>query len=365
MNVEGGFSLVALFDGTTLNAVLDVEGAPLLQFYTEGTNNYTPDFEKLPENEKPTVKLIMRNISTGKVLTPKPGNVINWKYNDVVLEFGEGGLCTSEGMAGIFKKIDQHPTAIDGDTYKVPALRVMKNLVPISGVDNDRISVGGTIEVNGQNIPFKEIGTMVQIRKAATNAHLVYISDDNAGTISTQHPNLKVTATLYKDTSKVTDLEGYTFQWYKLLGTEDAKFKQGATITITKADVDNILKLRCDVSYKGKLLASGFHQVTDITDPYYVDFKIEGDGVVGNQLRSGQTATVTPVIRQRHPDGQTSEVIEGTTWNWSLKDNEGKPFTLAPHEAATFEAQNIQVTYSVLLNQAKGGMTGSVSANVD
>lgn len=52
--IEGGFTLVALMDGTTINGILRVEGLPLIQRYNKGTNHFIPDFEKVAENEQPT-----------------------------------------------------------------------------------------------------------------------------------------------------------------------------------------------------------------------------------------------------------------------------------------------------------------------
>ena len=82
MKLEGGFTLIALMDGTTINGTLRVEGTPLVQRYNKGTDVFIPNFETLAENSRPTVVVILRDISDGSVLVP---NSIEYRYNDLSL----------------------------------------------------------------------------------------------------------------------------------------------------------------------------------------------------------------------------------------------------------------------------------------
>lgn len=92
---------------------------------------FIPDFTALPENGRPTVVVILRDISDGSILVP---NTIEYRYNDLLLTFDNNGLSTNSGMVGYFKKIDAYSTTIGGATYKVPALRVMRILYPYPGM---------------------------------------------------------------------------------------------------------------------------------------------------------------------------------------------------------------------------------------
>lgn len=352
MKLEGGFTLIGLMDGTTVNGFLRVEGTPLVQRYNKGTSQFTPDFETLADNKKPTLVVILRDVSTGEIMTPQ---TITYKYNGVTLTFGSDGLSTNSGMTGYFKKLDSYSATIGSQSYKLPALRVMKNLVPISGYDNDRISVSGTIEVGGQSIAFNELSKDVVIQESTGNAYDVIISDDKGGALTEAGESLTCTASLYKDGIEVTDYSGFTFQWVKLLGTGDTNWGTARTQKVTTGDIDNILKLRCDIKSGGSVVASGFTQITDYSDPYYVDFNITG--ITGNAIRSGETAVIKPVARKRS-DGTDGGV---SSWNWNIKDNAGNAFTLTGKSGATFTAASASVTYEDI-KRADMGLSGSVSA---
>lgn len=352
MKLEGGFTLIGLMDGTTVNGFLRVEGTPLVQRYNKGTSQFTPDFEALADNKKPTLVIILRDVATGEVMKPQ---TITYKYNGVTLTFGSDGLSTNSGMTGYFKKLDSYSATIGSQSYQLPALRVMKNLVPISGYDNDRISVSGTIEVGGQSIAFNELSKDVVIQESTGNAYDVIISDDKGGALTEAGESLTCTATLYKDGVEVTDYTGFTYQWVKLLGTGDTNWGTARTQKVTTGDIDNILKLRCDIKSGGSVVASGFTQITDYSDPYYVDFNITG--ITGNAIRSGETAVIKPVARKRS-DGTDGGV---SSWNWNIKDNAGNAFTLSGKSGATFTAATASVTYEDI-KRADMGLSGSVSA---
>lgn len=352
MKLEGGFTLIGLMDGTTVNGFLRVEGTPLVQRYNKGTSQFTPDFETLADNKKPTLVVILRDVSTGEIMTPQ---TITYKYNGVTLTFGSNGLTTNSGMTGYFKKLDSYSATIGSQSYQLPALRVMKNLVPISGYDNDRISVSGTIEIGGQSIAFNELSKDVVIQESTGNAYDVIISDDKGGALTEAGESLTCTASLYKDGIEVTDYSGFTYQWVKLLGTGDTNWGTARTQKVTTGDIDNILKLRCDIKSGGSVVASGFTQITDYSDPYYVDFNITG--ITGNAIRSGETAVIKPVARKRS-DGTDGGV---SSWSWNIKDNAGNAFTLTGKSGATFTAASASVTYEDI-KRADMGLSGSVSA---
>lgn len=352
MKLEGGFTLIGLMDGTTVNGFLRVEGTPLVQRYNKGTSQFTPDFETLADNKKPTLVVILRDVSTGEIMTPQ---TITYKYNGVTLTFGSDGLSTNSGMTGYFKKLDSYSATIGSQSYQLPALRVMKNLVPISGYDNDRISVSGTIEIGGQSIAFNELSKDVVIQESTGNAYDVIISDDKGGALTEAGESLTCTASLYKDGIEVTDYSGFTFQWVKLLGTGDTNWGTARTQKVTTGNIDNILKLRCDIKSGGSVVASGFTQITDYSDPYYVDFNITG--ITGNAIRSGETAVIKPVARKRS-DGTDGGV---SSWSWNIKDNAGNAFTLSGKSGATFTAASASVTYEDI-KRADMGLSGSVSA---
>lgn len=353
MNIEGSFTLIALMDGTTINGTLRVEGTPLVQRYNKGTSVFIPNFETLAENNRPTVVVILRDISDGSVLVP---NTIEYRYNDLLLTFGSDGLSTNSGMAGYFKKIDAYSATVGGATYNVPALRVMKNLVPISGYDNDRITVSGTVEISGSSISFNALSKEVVIQESTGNQYDALISNNKGSQLLEEGESLTDTVRIFKDGVEVTDYTGFTFQWVKMLGAGDMNWGTSRTQTVSTDDVDNVLKLRCDVKKDGSLVASGYDEITDFSDPYYALLKITG--ISGNVVKKGETATVTPVAVKRSTGEEVPSLI--ASWTFSLKDNSGVAFILTGKSSATFTGTEAKITFEDMV-RAKMGLSGSVS----
>lgn len=356
--VEAGFTLIGLMDGTTLNGFLRVEGNPLVQRYNKGTNVFVPDFEGdgFPEDKLPTVVLIMRDTTDGSVVLPQSSS-IRWKYNGVELSFGEDGMCTSGGIEGVFKKIDARSTVIGGKPYNLPALQVRKNLVPISGYDNDRISVSGDIEMGGNAVAFSEISKEVIIQEMTGNAYAMSITDDKGFYLVKENDQLTAKCNIYKDGNELSDYSGIAFKWEKLMGTGNVAMGMARTQAITNADVDNVLILRCTATINGESISEKV-TITDVSDPYEVFFDIAG--ITGNAIRINETATVKPVARKRADASQTATVA---SWAWNIRDNEGNPFTLSGKNAATFDAASVQISYTDI-KRAKMGISGSVSATI-
>lgn len=345
MNVQLGLELIGLMDGTTINGFLRVEGTPLVQRYTTGTDKFIPDFEALADNIKPTSVLILRDSASGSVYIPS--NVI-WKYNGVTLSFDANGLSTNSGMSGTFKRIDDHPTTIGASSYNLPALRVMRNLVPLSGYDNDRISVSGSVEISGQQIDFSEIGKEVVIEETTGNQYDILITNTKGSQLVSENDTLTETVNIYKDGVLVTDTTGYTFQWHKVLSSGDVAMGTSATQVVGTSDVDNVLKLKCVVSKDASVVATGYDEVTDFSDPYYAEWQI--DGITGRVIRSGQTGTVTPLAKKRS-DGSIATV---SSWDWRIKDNSGDAFVLTGKSADTFQAMSAAISYEDIKRASMG-----------
>lgn len=354
MNIEGVFSLISVVDGTTINGTIRVEGSPLVQRYNAGTDVFLPDFEALAENSRPTVVVILRDIAAGTVLTPQ---TITFKYNDLTLTFNSStGLSTNSGLEGYFKYISDYSATVGGVTYTLPALRVMKNLVPVSGYDNDRITASGTVEVSGSAVAFDGLSKEVVIQESTGNQYDILISNDLGSQFVDKDDSLTDTARIFKDGVEVTDYTGFTFQWVKMLGTGDTNWGTSRTQTVTPDDVDNVLKLRCDVSKDGVLVASGYDEITDFSDPYYLQINISG--ISGNVVRSGETAVITPVAVNRTTGVADSTLIK--TWTWSLKNNAGAAFIPTGQSAATFTASSLSISYEDMA-RASRGLSGSIS----
>lgn len=363
MNVSGGVQLIALLDGTTINGFLRTEGTPLVQRYDKSKSSFIPNFKNLAEDDKPTVVAILRDSATGEIRTAK---TITYYYNDVALTFAsktyEGKtrqMCTNSGMEDLIEYIPSYSEVIGGVTYSLPAIRVWDNLVPISSYDNDKITASGTVEISGNIIGFSGLMKEVVIQEASGQQYDVRISNTMGSQLLEADTQLVETCEVYKDGGKVTDFTGFTFAWYKVTADGDVAMGTAQTQTITKDDVDNVLKLRCDVTINSMTI-SGFDEITDLSDPYSVMNKI--DGITGTQIKMGETAIITPQVVKR----KTGAVIEGavSTWKWYTKNNEGEDFVLSNQSSHQFEAASITVPYNDVV-RAKNGFNAVYSGTVN
>lgn len=353
-NISGSFYVTALIDGTTINGLVRVENLPLIQRYKKGTTSFTPDFEVLAENSRPVALPLLRLTSDGTVVVP---SAVVFKYNSITLVFDPTTkLCTTSGFTGMFKLIDYSLT-ISSVTYVIPAIRVMKNLVPVSSYDNDLLTISGTVELGGQQIPFAEMSKEIVIEETTGNQYDVVLSNNKGSQLVTEGETLTETAAIYKDGVLATDLTGFSFAWYKVLGTGDALITgTSSSINIANADVDNVLKIRCDVSLSGSKIASGYDEITDFTDPYDMAF-FNAAGVNSMQMKKGETLTVTPRIVKR----STGDVITGYTFYITTKNSQGVDFILASQTTAIFTATSVNISYTDVMNAGRG-LSGYVLA---
>lgn len=355
MELQSSFKFMAVVDGATLNGYLRVDGSPLVQRYRPGTEIFIPDFPTLPDNNKPTVATVIMNVSDGTVLVP---NTLTFKYNGVELTFGSDGLSTNAGWEGTFKRITGHPINIGGQSYPMTVLRIMKNLASASNVDNDRISVSGTVEIGGSSIEFNELSIEVSIMESTDNIYDIILEDDNGGHLVDGDTSTTIKAKIYQSGMLLEDTTGFSYKWFKVEASGDAALGTAATQVITVNDVDSVLTVRCDVYKDSSLLASGFLDIADITDPYYIQLNITG--VTGDYIRKGETAVVTPVAVKRSTGEINPDLV--TSWQFRTVNNEGEDFKLQNHPSASFTGANCQITYTDTVNGG-GAIIGYIGGN--
>mgnify|MGYP000022396969 CR=1 FL=1 len=79
--VTASLAIVAVSNGTTVNGYVRVDNGPLIQAWTKGSDKYTPDFEALAEDKRPIVIVVLRDVSSGRILIPSR---LVFKYNGTV-----------------------------------------------------------------------------------------------------------------------------------------------------------------------------------------------------------------------------------------------------------------------------------------
>lgn len=360
--IEGGFSLIALLDGTTINGTLRVEGRPFVQKYAPGTSKFTPDLSfdaDIDESSRPTAVILLRNLATGAIMIPAS---YSWYYNGVEMTFVDvtdgdfAGRKMCDNVVGseegeyLFELIESFPFIVGSTTYYLPAIRVWGNLAPYSSGNNDLLSASGTVELNGQTIQYNDLSLTVVIQEESGNVYDLLLTDDLGGMITDRSQTMKISCVVYNEGNKVTSLNGYTFKWFKVLGSGDVEMSSTTnTLSITIDDIDSLLKIRCDVYYNGAFIVSGTCQVADNTDEYYIDFGMTG--ITGNSIRNGETVVVTPIMRKRS-DGASVNLV--SAWDWALFKNDGTSFKTVE------DAASVTLTYSEVVS-CGGGVSGTVS----
>ena len=349
--VENCFTLMGLLDGTTIYGYLRVDGSPLVQRYTPGTSLYIPDFEASGFNHHPVIVPILRDSASGAVVVPVS---LVWKYNGETLTFDADDYSNNAGMVGMFKRLYDYPVLINGSTYRLTALKVVKNLVSVDNRDNDRISVSGAVEIGGNRIDYQEMSKDVLIKESDGSTYDVLINDDGGGMFTTDGQVITMTARVYKEGAEVTSESGIQYQWVKETSTGDVAMGTSKTQQLRQNDVNCLLNVRCDIRISDSEQASGYHQIKDATDEYHIEFNFTN--IKGNALRRGESTVVTPKAVTVAGVQKT-----GLSWSWLLKKNDGTNFLEYPL-GYQFTADFIEITYQDVMN-AGGGIKGYVSAS--
>lgn len=336
--VSASVAIVAVSNGTTVNGYVRVDNGPLIQAWTKGSDRFTPDFEALAEDKRPIAVVVLRDVGSGRILIPTR---LVFKYNGTALSFGGDGICTTEQFAGHFKKVTGYNVSVDSQSYSMTGLRVMKNLIPISGYDNDRITISGDVEVGGHTVSFNELATEVVIQESSGQQHELFITSDKGTQIINPTDVLTLKALLYRAGDLINDLGGISLQWKKQLPSGEENLGTQKTQTVAAADIDGSLVVSCEAVQNGKIIAKGFITVFDLSDPILASFKIKGLASDG-QIYPGETGTLTPYAYKR----QSGEEVAVASWDFATFDGENQPFTLTGKDSGRFQGKDLQLTYA-------------------
>lgn len=337
-NVSAALAIVAVSNGTTLNGYVRVDNGPLVQAWSKGSNKYTPDWEGLTEDKRPAVAPILRESSTGRIVVP--ANPV-FKYNGKVLAFGEDGLCTTEQFVGVFKRVAGYNVSIDSQSYPMTVMRVMKNLVPISGYDNDRITVSGEVEIGGHQVAFKELPTEVIIQESSGKQYDLVITSSKGTQITQPGESLQLTANLYNGGALINDLGDISLKWKKQLVSGEVNLGTDKVQTIGASDIDGSLVVSCEAVRNEKPIAKSFITIFDLSDPILADFKVKGLSSDG-QIYPGETGTLTPYAYKRN----SGEEVAVANWNFATFNGENQPFTLTGKDSNTFQGKSVDLSYA-------------------
>ena len=310
-NLTSQFTLCALIDGTTINAVL-ASTKPLEQWYNSADKSVTPNYEDEVKGAElqPVIYLVVRDTTTGNPIPAANIKNLKWFYNQVEIDFsGPVTLNKNPEFPGLFEDVRHNAF---GSTM-VPALRVRKNFPQFGSYNNDTITVQGSVEYDGQQVWFKDIEIQVVIQEKQRDIFSIHIDDTYGFQIPKGQNETTSTAKLlragydvdnsgYQDVKfvwEIAGVDGYTaVDPAKISGANDR------TIKIHKDDIEHKLVIRCTAMKGDEILARTMETYTDYNDPMVIEtlITLKGGGELGEYVRRGQTAVVTPrvVTREGH-----------------------------------------------------------------
>ena len=171
------------------------------------------NFEALAEDKHPIVVVVLRDVSSGRILIPSK---LVFKYNGTELAFGRtavyyGTVCRHVqksnriqcqcGLAVLFHDRTSR--------HEEPRAHL--------GYDNDRITISGEVEIGGHTAEFNELATNVIIQESSGKQYELFITSDKGTQIVNPADVLALKASLYSGGDLINDLGNITLQWKKHL----------------------------------------------------------------------------------------------------------------------------------------------------
>jgi hypothetical protein len=232
----------------------------LWQEYTESgdTMSVTPNWAEL----KPTLEMVVisSRVATGR--TSVESNQITWYFNDTEIKFDSAGKDTNFG--GIFLKVSG---TVDSKT--VQKLQITDNIVTIAGKSSCVIKAEVAIVEDSTSDTLQATYT-IPVQQSSGNSYRVTISagDDKNFVIDEKDGTCVLKANVYFD--GVLGTNAYTYQWYKLSGTDWVAAGTGQTITVKEGSIDTYAEYKVEATLAGVVIGSDIQGVMDTTDPYII-----------------------------------------------------------------------------------------------
>ena len=359
--LTGQFVLSAEIDGTTINAVL-IASEPLEQWYNGADHAVIPDWEN-NQSLRPTIFLIVRDTTTGKIIANSSIKNLKWKYNQVEVTFRDGeSLNSNAEFPALFERAEAQPPS---QNTLVPSLKVRKNFPQFGDYDNDVITVEGSVEYDGQEVHFKDIDIDVIIKEKTGDIFSVKIVDDENFHLENgiRYTHSKAILRRGGFDMDAQSMKEYSFVWEELTSAGYRPVRDGmvnqsdsSKITINRDDIKSLLQLRCS-AIKTKLQSTVANVVvtyTDGNDPLVIinEITLKGGGKMTGKVHRGETAVVTPKVKSRD---YNKDYTADYDMFYRLIQNNGS------YLGGETQGQNIEITYAKII---EGGMKikGNVTA---
>lgn len=325
-NICGSGWIGMIVDGDSAQGSIRAT-APLSQSYQKDTNLCMPDWTVAAN--QPIIYPMMRSGNENTVKAIVAGTE-KFYYNDQLIVFNASGVSTSPAnVAGKFQT-----TTYNNGVVVVPALRVIGNLATAANMDADRIRMDGEIEASGHNLAFTS-ELIIAISEFSNSAYYGYLTASNGGVVDSNNLTCAITQKLYKAGGEIPQ-SAYTVKWYKMPSTTAAS--SANSYSVGEADIDSKLTVRCSFLIDNVEVATAFVEVSDETDPLFVDVVLTGPKLLS---ATGVNSTVTAAYKVKKVG--TGEEVTGFSFVTAFTNAAG----------ATFTPTSVQPTSGFLLTYAE------------
>lgn len=339
-NVSGRFFIDMLIDGDSAQGNIRAT-KPLVQQYDPKTTKCIPDWTDIAK--QPLIYPVIRSGNENVIKAVISGSE-KWYYNGAEITFNDSGMATAPSyVAGLVKK-----TTYSVSSITMPALQIVGNLANGSNMDADTIRLDGKIEASGHQLDFSsEIAIAISEYTDSAYSGFIYDKNEKGGIIDDTNTSVTLTQELYAS-GQLVPTSDYSVKWRLL--PSDTVFSTNSEITLSASDVDSKQSVICEFFIDGTIVASYIMEVSDESDPYFVNVTWDGSTTM--------TKDSTLVGQCQVKKVGTGVVQTGWTFAVTMTKTDGSAFS--PTTAAT-SAGKITLVYADVKN-AGGSITGYIKA---
>ena len=339
-NVSGRFFIDMLIDGDSAQGNIRAT-KPLVQQYDPKTTKCIPDWTD--SAKQPLVYPVIRSGNENVIKAVISGSE-KWYYNGAEITFNDSGMATAPSyVAGLVKK-----TTYSVSSITMPALQIVGNLANGSNMDADTIRLDGKIEASGHQLDFSsEIAIAISEYTDSAYSGFIYDKNEKGGIIDDTNTSVTLTQELYAS-GQLVPTSDYSVKWRLL--PSDTVFSTNSEITLSASDIDSKQSVICEFFIDGTIVASYIMEVSDESDPYFVNVTWDGSTTM--------TKDSTLVGQCQVKKVGTGVVQTGWTFAVTMTKTDGSAFS--PTTAAT-SAGKITLVYADVKN-AGGSITGYIKA---
>ena len=339
-NVSGRFFIDMLIDGDSAQGNIRAT-KPLVQQYDPKTTKCIPDWTD--SAKQPLIYPVIRSGNENVIKAVISGSE-KWYYNGAEITFNGSGMATAPSyVAGLVKKTTY---SVSGIT--MPALQIVGNLANGSNMDADTIRLDGKIEASGHQLDFSsEIAIAISEYTDSAYTGFIYDKNEKGGIIDDTNTSVTLTQELYAS-GQLVPTSDYSVKWRLL--PSDTVFSTNSEITLSASDIDSKQSVICEFIIDGTIVASYIMEVSDESDPYFVNVTWDGSTTM--------TKDSTLIGQCQVKKVGTGVVQTGWTFAVTMTKTDGGAFS--PTTPAT-SAGKITLAYADVKN-AGGSITGYIKA---